>query len=136
MKSKFLILAGVVCFILSTQVEAAEGTLAILKSRSTQELGEKSHISGEESRDDRACEIQRQQGIPPSLCYRAALKGKNAAREIRELDEECRSLSRSATSVPAINAYTSETCRRALSLRTEDLLYAGIRARGARDALR
>ena len=78
----------------------------------------------DENRRARACEFQRRSGLPPTFCYGNGV-GENAPNEA-ELDLECVKLSRSATTIPKSDVFTSSVCREALEKRRRDLEYAAL----------
>jgi len=78
----------------------------------------------DENRRSRACVFQRRSGLPPTFCYGNGV-GENAPNEA-ELDLECVKLSRSATTIPKSDVFTSSVCREALEKRRRDLEYAAL----------
>lgn len=131
----FLIVAALAGF--ATSASAQSEIAMILKTKDLPGLNEATRISAKTGQDERACEIQRRQKIAPSLCYRSASRHSQAAEKIRELDQECRTLSQTAVILPSTNEFTSEVCRLALERRAQDLVYvenSSIEQR--RDALR
>lgn len=137
MKNKFAHVSTVLAFILlltaasaqASQSSSAVGaraldtTLTILRAESVRSLADIARSSEMKRRHDRACEIQRQKKLIPSLCYSIALENGDADAQLRTLDSECRHLSRTATELPGVDRFTSKACREAIESRAQDLAY-------------
>lgn len=67
----------------------------------------------------RACEIQRVQSSPPVSCFAFA----KSDSETNDLTKECERLAARALVLPALNAFVTDQCRRAIESRNLDLKY-------------
>lgn len=117
-------------FFLFPQVATANME-SILAARTPEELAHAVTISNSERVYQRACAIQRSQGLAPTACYRVAVGMKNHEQIVRELDRECRRVASVAARVPVVDEFTSTPCRDVVQRRMLDLAYAE-----RRDALR
>lgn len=67
----------------------------------------------------RACQLQRQQKVPPVSCFAFA----KSTSETEELTDECLRLAPRALVLPVVDGSVLDTCRRAIESRRLDLKY-------------